>query len=338
MAEVGGGEGIATQANAVAAQTAETGKVVSFEDGRTVSFVDGESGADTADAILDEVLGGGEAPAEDEAKSADAPAAKPAEPAPAAEPPESLKLRKGFTKLAEDRQKLIEQQNAFRQERAAVSQFADKAKAHDALIERLRADPAGVIAELGDEAVNKTLQGFIDREKTPAEREIAKLRSERDSEKVEAQRQEMERVAAQWRSDIASKVAGDERFDLVNSLGLHNDVIDVITSYYEKHSERDDKGNVVAPAILDWSIAAQAVEDHRASLIEQKSKRYGKRAPAAEQKKDTPPAKATPAAPAKKPPTSLSSVPVAEGPPREVELPVDDLDARQAQLLAEMGL
>jgi len=345
MAEVAGGEGVELQANAVAAQTADSGK--------SISFVDGEPGADSADAILDEVLAGetpAETPAEGgaEAGAAPAAAAKPTEPAPetpaaAAAPPEDVRLRKGFAKLAEDRQKLLEQQNALRQERAAVSSYADKAKAYDALLERMKADPAGVIAELGEDAVNKTLQGFIDREKSPAERETLKLRAEIERDKAERLRQEQERVAAQWRADTAAKIRADERFDLVNSLGLHEDVINVITGYYEKHSERDDKGNVTVPAILDWSTAAQAVEDHRAALIE-KSKRYGKRTPAAEtpapagKPKDAPSAKTTTPAQAKKPPTSLSSVPVSEGPSQEEEFPVDDLDERQRRVLASLGL
>ncbi|WP_297826398.1 hypothetical protein [Mycobacterium sp.] len=341
MPEVAGGEGAELQANAVAAQTADKG----------ISFVDGESG-DAADAILDEVLAG-ETPAETPAEGGAEPGAEPAAPAAAAKPPEpkpdtpaapieDARLRKGFAKLAEGQQKLVEQQNALRQERAAVAGYADKAKAYDALLERMKADPAGVIAELGDEAVNKTLQGFIDREKSPAERETAKLRADIERDKAERLRLEQERVAADWRNGITAKVQADERFDLVNSLGLHGAVIDVITGYYEKHSERDDNGNVTVPAILDWAIAAQAVEDHRASLIE-KSKRYGKRTPAAEtpvtgKPKEAPSAKTTPAAQAKKPPTSLSSVPVAEGPSQEEEFPTDDLDERQRRVLASLGL
>lgn len=339
MAEVAGGEGAELQANAVAAQAAESG----------ISFVDGDSGADSADAILDEVLSG-EAAAEGAAEGEGAPAAKPTEPAKeppaaapaAAEPPQDAQLRKGFAKLADERQKLLEQQAAVRQERAAVAQYAAKAEAHDKLVARLREDPAGVIAELGDEAINKALQGFIDREKSPAERETAKLRADIERDKAERMRQEQERVAADWRNGITAKVQADERFDLVNSLGLHANVIDVITQYYEKHSERDDQGNVTVPAILDWAVAAQAVEDHRANLIE-KSKRYGKRAPAAETpaqpgKKDAPPAKTTPAAQAKKPPTSLSSVPVSEGPSKDEDFPTDDLDERQRRVLASLGL
>jgi hypothetical protein len=333
MAEVGGGEAIESTGNAVAAQA------------EGLSFLDGDTSADPAAVILDEVLGGEpastEAPAEGEAAAKPDPTPATPESA-AAEPPEAVKLRKGFAKLAEDRQKLLELQGAARAEKAAAQQYAAKAEAHDKLVERLRADPAGVIAELGDEAIEEALQGFIDREKSPAERETAKLRADIERDKAERLRQEQERVAADWRNNITRQVAADERFDLVNTLGLHGNVIDVITGYYEKHSERDDNGNVTVPAILDWAIAAQAVEDHRAQLIE-RSKRYGKRAPTDETpatpgKKDATPAKATPAVPAKKPPTSLSSVSVAEGPSTEEEFPVDDLEERQRRVLASLGI
>ena|SRR6202142_590548 len=333
MAEVAGSVGIVD----ATATPAPTGAAAVGDDGngKGFSFVDGESSADNADAILDEVLGG-EAPAADApadgaaASVADADKTPPAVP----EAPQAVQLRKGFAKLAEDRQKVQELQADARAKVQAAQQFAVKAQAHDQLLARLREDPAGVIAELGDEAINKALQGFIDREKSPAEREVAKLRAETERDKAAREQAETERVVANWRNDIATKVQADERFDLVNTFGLHNDVIDVITTYYEKHSERDGNGNVVVPAILPWDTAAQAVEDHRAALIE-KSKRYGKRAPAAEQKKDTPPAK-TPAA-AKRPTTSLSSVPVSEAPAREEDLPMDP-DERERRILAEFGL
>ena len=318
-----------------------------------ISFVDGADASREA-AILDEVLTGApaeaEAPAEAPAEG-DKPAEKPPEAAPVtetkpAEAPandiESAKLRRGFAKLAEERQKLVELQNAARSERAAAQAYAEKASKFDSIIAGIEKDPAGFLLSHGGEAlVQKALQGFIDQEKSPAEREVAKIRAERDQEKAEAQQRQMEQTAAAWRSDIIGKVQGDERFDLVNSLGLHSEVIDVITRYYEVHSKRDDKGNVVEPAILPWNTAAQAVEETRAAKLEA-SKRYGKRAPAAPEaakpsdKKDTPPAKQA-SAPAKKAPTSLSSIPVAEAPHTEDDLPLDP-DERERRVLAELGV
>lgn len=341
MGEVAGGVAIAEAASAAAASPA------------SMSFLDTAAGADPAAAILDEVLSGaapaGEAAPAAEGGEAEAKpdggtpaAAKPTEAA-AAEPPatdiEAARLRKGFAKLADERQKLVDLQNTARAATQTAQQYAEKARKHDELTAAIGSDPAGFLLAHGGEAlVQKALKGFIDMEKSPAEREIAKVRAELADRDAKAEQRRIEDAAAGWRNQTIAKVQADERFDLVNTLGLHGDVINVITAYYDKHSERDDKGNVTKPAILPWETAAQAVEDTRAALLD-KSKRYGKRAPAAEA---TPPKDATPAkpaaAPAKRAPTSLSSVPVAETPHLEDDLPTDDLDARQAQILAEMGL
>lgn len=328
----------------------------------SMSFVDATEGADPAAAILDEVLAGGDAAAPVEgdapvegveaAPEGDAtPGDKPAEPAAAAAEPtkdtpptdiEAAKLRRGFAKLAEERQRLVELQNSARAERAAAQSFATKAQKHDELLSALERDPAAAILAHGGEAlVQKALQGFIDMEKSPAEREVAKLREERDRDKAADRQREMEATAERWRNDIVGKVRSDDRFDLVNTMGLHGEVIDVISGYYDKHSQRDDKGNVTVPAILSWEQAAQAVEETRAAMLD-KSKRYGKRTPAAAEgttpaKKDAPPAKQQPAA-AKKAPTSLSSVPVADTPHTEDDLPTEDLDERERQLLAQLGV
>ena len=315
-----------------------------------MNFADNEASADPAAAILDEVLGDpAPAPAPETEKPAEP--AKPAETPAVAEPPkpdappsdiEAAKLRKGFAKLADDRQKLIELQNRARAEIAGAQQYATKAQKHDEIVLAIEKDPAGfLLAHGGEKLVQQALQGFIDMEKSPAEREVAKLRQEQtERDRASAQRT-AEETAANWRNGIVAKVQADERFDLVNSLGLHGEVIGVITGYYEKHSERDAKGNVTKPAILPWDTAAQAVEENRAAMLD-KSKRYGKRTPAAATeetppKKDAPSAKPA-AAPAKKAPTSLSSVPVAETPQHEEDLPTDDLDERQRRVLAELGI
>jgi hypothetical protein len=254
----------------------------------SMSFVDETDGADPAAAILDEVLTGAPAPVEGEAPAEGAEAApdgdaapgdKPAELAAAAAEPvketpptdiEAAKLRRGFAKLAEERQRLVELQNSARAERAAAQSFATKAQKHDELVSALERDPAAALLAHGGEAlVQKALRGFIDMEKSPAEREVAKLREERDRDKAADRQREIEATAARWRNDIIAKVQADERFDLVNSMGLHREVTDIITGYYDRYSKRDDKGNVVEPAILPWEAAAQAAEDHRAAMLEQ---------------------------------------------------------------------
>lgn len=319
----------------------------------TMSFADDAPVADREAAIMDEVLSGsataGEAAPAAEggdaaAKPEDKPAAKPAEAA-KEEPPandiEAAKLRKGFAKLADERQKLVELQNTARTATQNAQQYAEKARKHDELTAAIDSDPAGfLLARGGEELVQKALKGFIDMEKSPAEREVAKMRAELADRDTKAAQRDQETAAANWRNGITAKVQADERFELVNTLGLHTEVVNVITGYYEKHSERDDKGNVTKPALLPWDTAAQAVEDTRAAMLD-KSKRYGKRTPVAAEetpaKKDAPTAKPVPAS-AKKAPTSLSSVPVAETPPSEDDYPTDDLDARQTQVLASLGI
>jgi hypothetical protein len=112
-----------------------------------------------------------------------------------------------------------------------------------------------------------------------------------------------------------------------------------MAGYYQRYSKKNEKGEVIEPALLPWDTAAQAVEESRGAMLE-KSKRYGKRQPAAAAettaKKETPSAKQS-TAPAKKAPTSLSSVPVADSPQKADELSLDP-DERERQLLAELGV
>jgi hypothetical protein len=336
-----------------AAAKAESGEAV-------MSFAD--SGApDPADAILAEVLGeGGEAPAaegaagepaEGEAAPAEGEVTAEGEPtsaaaAPAAaETPEAAKLRRAWAKFHGERQETLELQQSAKRAIAEAEGFRTKASRFDALVARLNDDPAGALEELEAAGLkdlsNRVLQGFIDREKSPAEREVAKMRRELAERDARERQAAAERQATEWRQGVQRQVeAAGEKFDLVNSLGLHSQVIDVMTGYYERHSERDGAGNVTKPAILNWETAAQWVEDHHAQRLEA-SKRYGKRAPASQV---TPPATATKdassakpqSAPAKRAPT-LSAVPVAEAPPKGGELSSDP-DVRFRQVMAEMGL
>jgi len=318
--------------------------VAKAESGEAVmSFIDGESPADSADAILAEVLGDGgeaasEAPAEGEpAKEGEAPAAEaaPAEgdAAPATpETPEATKLRKAWAKLHGEKQSLLEEKQAAKRAVAEAETFRAKATEFDSFVQRLREDPVGLLEELEGRGLtdlqNRVLQGFVEREKSPAERAVKKLEreiAERDAREKQAQQ---ERVAAEWRDGIVKNVQGaGEEYDLVNSLGLHSQVIDVLTGYWERHN-----------AVLDWKTAAKMVEDHHAERIAA-SKRYGKRAPAPQvstpetASKDASSAKAP--APAKRAPT-LSAVPVAEAPSKGSELSSDP-DVRYRQLMAEMG-
>src|SRR4051812_46154410 len=147
MAEVAASVAL-VEAGATPAAPAPT-RAVEFGDGRTVSFADTDA-TDPASAILDEVLGGEATETETteekptEAKPAETPAETGAEPA----PPnglEAAKLRRGFAKLAEERQKLVEAQNAARMERASAQQYAAKAQKHDELIASITNDPAAFL-------------------------------------------------------------------------------------------------------------------------------------------------------------------------------------------------
>jgi hypothetical protein len=301
-----------------------------------ISFAD-DTGGDAVSTLLDEVLSG--APEASEAEPAKPEPVKPVEPEPAkAEAPDAVRLRKGFAKLAEERQKVIELQNAARAEKASAASYIEKAKRFDEAVELLGKDPVAFLkANGGEEMLQRTLQGMIDAEKSPESRRIDQLEKQAKADKEAAAQREQEAVVTKWRNDIAAKVQADDRFDLVNSFGLHGEVIDVITGYYEKHSERDDKGNVTVPAILPWDTAAQAVENTKAERLEA-SKRYGKRAPVVvEPPKDAPKAKDTPA-PAKRAPTSLSAVPVAETPSEDEVFPDGNTDERFNQVMKSLGM
>lgn len=305
---------------------------------RPISFDDGDGG-DPASALLDEVLSGAPEPSEAEPASPAPAKPEPETPAPvAAEAPDAVRLRKGFAKLAEERQKIVELQNAARAERASASAFGEKAKRYDEAVELLTKDPVAFLEANGGEAMlQRTLQGMIDREKSPESRRIDQLERQAKVDKEAIAQREQVAVVEKWRNDIAAKVQADERFDLVNSFGLHGEVIDVITGYYEKHSERDGNGNVTVPAILPWETAAEAVENAKAERLEA-SKRYGKRAPVVvEPPKDAPKAKTTPA-PAKRAPTSLSLVPVAEAPSEDEVFAEGNTPERYDQVMRSLGI
>jgi hypothetical protein len=317
-----------------------------------ISFADTASGPDAAMAALDAVLAGeGEGSEATPAGSEQAGSAAVAAPSEAAAgdakpegdkaPPETdaaAQVRKGFAKLADERQKLLELQGKARTEIATAQQWKDDAEA----FKTFREDPgAFVLAHLEAEKVNALLDHIAKGTKSPEAQEIDRMKAERQRERDEATQQAQIRKVDEWKAGITKNVTdAGEKFDLVNSLGLHGDVIDVITAYYDKHTTRDEKGNVVQHAILPWETAAEYVENERAERIA-KSKTYGKRAPAAPA---ATPAAAKDATSEGKPPApkrtgtpTLSSVSVAETPVAASELSKDPHE-RERQILAELGL
>lgn len=316
-----------------------------------ISFADGPPAADAAMAALDAVLNGeGEAAAVGETTTEAKPAGEAAAAAPAAteakaETPtndvEGARLRKGFSKLAEREQKLVERENAAREATARAEGYREKAEKFT----EFEKDPvAFFLASPDTEQINKLLHGIQALEKSPAERRLDDMEAKQRKEREKADHESRVRTAQEWREGIAKNIRdAGERFDLVNSLGLHMDVIAVMTNYYETRSKRDDKGNIIEPAILPWETAAEAVENDRAERVEKNSKRYGKRTPAATttetpaSSKEATASEGTKPAPKRTGNPTLSSVPVAEAPVSAGQLSMDPAE-RERQVLAELGL
>lgn len=237
------------------------------------------------------------------------------------ETPDAKKLRQGFAALARDRAKLRDREAAASATLEKAKGFQSKAELLDTVLQRMDTDPVGLLRERGGEAlVDKFLDAVVASEKSPAEVEVAKLRAEREQEKAEAKQREQLQTVATWKAGIAKHVQdAGEKYDLVNSLGQHEAVVEVITQYYQKHNG----------AVLDVETAAQAVEDTLSAGLA-KSKKFGAREPV----KTTQPSKGTPA-PARKGPT-LSSVHSSELPPSEDDLPLDPTE-RFNRVMAGIG-
>jgi len=215
------------------------------------------------------------------------------------------KLRGEFTALARDRGKLKEREAAAAAVETRAKSYEQKAAGFDQLVTRLRNGDATVLREIApdssDEVINKLLDGIVASEKSPAERDVERLRNELKARDDRAAVAEQQRVVDQWRATVRGQVEASEAYDLVNSLGQHDAVIATIEAYYVKYGG----------AILPVEDAAQAVEDTLAKGLA-KSKKFGARAPAT----NAQPSKGTPAPSATKGGArTLSSVPSSELPP-----------------------
>lgn len=274
--------------------------------------------------------------AEEVEAKAEEPAAKPKDEKPKPEDDDGIKLRSGFRALARDRQKIREREAAATVKEQAAAQYAQKAQAFDQVIARLKAGDATLLQEVGgDELINKFLDGVIASEKTPAEREVAKMRAELDRRDAEAKTREQQQVVETWKASVRSAVTAQaDTFDLVNSLGHHDAVIATIEAYYAQYSTKDANGNVIVPAILDVATAAQAVEDTLAKGLA-KSKKFGARVPV----NNAPPAKGTTAPSSRKAGSvTLSSVHSSELPSGDGDdLPLDDPNERFRRVMAGIG-
>lgn len=222
------------------------------------------------------------------------------------------KLRDGFSALSRERKKLREREAAAAAKEQQAAVHVQKAQAFDQVLARLRTDPASVIRELGgDELTNKLLDGIVASEKSPAEREVEKLKADLQRRDDEAKAAQQQAQIQTWRDGVKSTViAAGERFDLVNSLDQHDAVIETITAYYQKYNG----------AVLPVEDAAQVVEDVLAKGLA-KSKKFGARVPVT----NAQPATNGKTAPVGRKPgsTTLSSVSSSELPPSGEDLPLD---------------
>jgi hypothetical protein len=265
--------------------------------------------------------------AEKEDKPVEAKAEKPEPKKDEAKPEDEdgIKLRSGFRALARDRQKIREREAAVVQKEQAAQQYVQKAQLFDQVIQRLREGDVKLLHEVGgDELINKFLDGVIATEKSPAEREVARMRAELDKERADRTAREQAQQVESWKQSIRQTVtAGGDAFDLVNSLGQHEAVIQTITDYYAKYNG----------AILDVETAAQTIEN----LLEQgvaKSKKFGKREPV----QTAQPGKGPPAPTSRKTGSvTLSSVHSSELPSGdEDDLPLDESE-RFKRVMAAIG-
>jgi len=250
-----------------------------------------------------------EKPAEEAPKDGETPAEEPKPPEdPKGEKPETPEaLRKGFAALARDRKKLQEREARAEAKVQAAAAYEQKAQAFDNVVKRLHEDPIGLLREAGGDAlINKALDGVIASEKSPAEREVERLRREMEDRDKRAAQERQDQLVANWRAGIVREVsAAPEKYDLVNALGMHDAVIEAITQYHIKHNG----------AVLPTDVAAAHVE----KLLEgnlSKSKKFSQRG-AANSAVTATPSRKTGA-------TTLSSVASGDAPPVAAELPEDD--------------
>lgn len=226
------------------------------------------------------------------------------------------KLRGEFSALARDRSKLREREATLNATLERSKSFEQKAASFDTLVSRLVAGDVSVLHQLGgdgNEIINKLLDGVIASEKSPAEREVAKLKADLERRDAETKQREQEAGVTRWKATIRDDIAkAGDAYDLVNALGQHEAVVELITQYYVKYPG----------VVLDTATAAQTIEDQIAAGLA-KSKKFGARAPASTAQPST---KGNPAPSGRKPGSvTLSSVPTSEVPAgAEDELPLDE--------------
>lgn len=217
--------------------------------------------------------------------------AKPAEPAapvePAAAAPDTaavaadmLALRKGWAALAKDKEALVQRTQEAKGAIERAKAFETKAAQFDSIPGRFKADPLGFVLEMSgaktieeqETFVSGLLDLVIEREKSPVEREVARLRQEMTAKEAaltkaqaDADAKAVQEKNAQIISEWTARNIGyaestpelAEKYDLIVSLGQGEAVHQTCLAYHQKHG-----------VILDPAQAADAVEAHLRKGVE----------------------------------------------------------------------
>ncbi len=172
---------------------------------------------------------------------------------------------------------------------------------------RIHEDPYGLLMEAGgEELVNKLIDATVEGAKSPAELEVQKLRREMEAEKARTKQAEETAMVQRHIRLVTDEVTkAGEKFDLVNSLGEHDAVYQLIVRYNAKHGH-----------LLPVEDAAEIIEKGLAERLS-KSKKFGAREAV------KPPQASTGKPPPKRSNTTLSSVAAGEVPTAEDDGPQD---------------
>lgn len=213
-----------------------------------------------------------------------------------------------FAAIARERKKVKERLADVEAREKALGDVGEKAKAFDNVRKRIHEDPYGLLLESGgEELVNKFLSQTVEGAKSPAELEVQKLRREMQEKEAKAKQAEEAAMVQRHQQLIRTEVEkAGEKFDLVNSLGEHDAVYQLIIAYHAKHGH-----------LLPVEDAAQIVEKGLTERLS-KSKKFGAREAV------KPPQARNGTPPPKRSNTTLSSVAAGEVPPADDDGPTDE--------------
>jgi hypothetical protein len=213
-----------------------------------------------------------------------------------------------FAAIARERRKVKERLAEVEAREKALGDVGEKAKAFDNVRKRIHEDPYGLLMEAGGEAlVSKLLEQTVASEKSPAEQRVERLERELREKEARAKQAEEAAMVQRHQQLIKSEVEkAGEKFDLVNSLGEHDAVYQLIIAYHAKHNH-----------LLPVEDAAEIVEKGLTERLS-KSKKFGAREAV------KPPQARNGTPPPKRSNTTLSSVAAGEVPPADDDGPTDE--------------